>query len=158
MKQRLVANTLRRICHSPLQWPWESNYTRIRTNTSDPVQKNIYRQCTRGYIHIYIFHFNYLHKREKGSPFWENIKIPTFLFFQKHWFGCRTLASLSPSINSARRHVTKQTVLSDMHVPLEHTHEHTRYMANNHIFIQIHKQTAVFYKTWTHSSCCSRET
>lgn len=44
-----------------------------------------------------------------------------------------------------------------MHVPLEHTHGHTHYMANNHIFIQIHQQTAVFYKSWTHGSSCSRE-
>lgn len=27
-----------------------------------------------------------------------------------------------------------------MHVPLEHTHIHTHYMANNHIFIQIHSK------------------
>lgn len=76
MKQRLVVNTKE---NSPLQWLWESNCTHIRTHISEPVQKNIYRQCTRGYIYIYIFHLDYL--QEKGSPFWENINIPTFLFF-----------------------------------------------------------------------------
>lgn len=28
--------------------------THIRTHISDPVQINIYRQCTRGYIYLYI--------------------------------------------------------------------------------------------------------
>lgn len=64
MKQRLVVNTKE---NSPLQWLWESNCTHIRTHISEPVQKNIYRQCTRGYIYIYIFHLDYL--QEKGSPF-----------------------------------------------------------------------------------------
>lgn len=142
MKQRLVANTRRRIRHSPPHWPLKSNYTlthictHARTHTSDPVQKNIYRQCTRGYIHIYIFHLDYLQERKKGSPFWENIKIPTFLFFVKHWFWCRTPASLSLSVSSARRHVTKykQTNDPDMHVPLEHTHIHTLHGQQPHSY------------------------
>lgn len=67
MKQKLVTNTLRRIRRSPLR-PLESNYTRIRTHTSDPVQKNIYRQCTRGYIYIYLFYLDYLQER-KRQPF-----------------------------------------------------------------------------------------
>lgn len=56
---------------------------KLHTHThSDPVQKNIYRQCTKGYIHIYIFYLDYL--QESKAALFENIKIPTFLFFVKH--------------------------------------------------------------------------
>lgn len=72
--------------NSPLQWLWESNCTHIRTHISEPVQKNIYRQCTRGYIYIYIFHLDYL--QEKGSPFLRKYKYSNFSifcrFFVKH--------------------------------------------------------------------------
>lgn len=60
-------------------------HTHPHTHThtsSDPVQKNIYRRCTKGYIHIYIFYLDYL--QESKAALFENIKIPTFLFFVKH--------------------------------------------------------------------------
>lgn len=155
MKQRLVANTLRRIRHSPLHWPLDSNYTHIRTHTSDPVQKNIYRQCTRGYIHIYIFHLDYLQER-KRQPFLRKYKDSNFSLF------CEALILMQNSCVAEPEHqfctqTHNKTTLPDMHVPLEHTHGHTHYMADNHIFIQIHQQTAVLYKIWTHGSSCSRE-
>lgn len=52
-----------------------------------------------------------------------------------------------PEHQSAHGHVPKQTFLSDMHVPLKHTHKHTHYMANKHIVIHKHQQTVVFHKT-----------
>lgn len=39
------------------------NQIHVHTQTSNPVQKNIYRQCTRGYIHIYFF------TEKKRQPF-----------------------------------------------------------------------------------------
>lgn len=108
MKQRLVVNTLRRI-------HLYSGCTHIRTHISEPVQKNIYRQCTRGYIYIYIFHLDYL--QEKGSPFLRKYKYSNFsIFCQALMWMQNYPALLSPSISSARRHVTKQN-RSDMHIP-----------------------------------------
>lgn len=120
MKQKLVANTLRRIRHSPLRWPLESNYTHIRAHTSDPVQKNIYRQCTRGYIHIYIFHLDHLQER-KRQPFLRKYKDSNFSLF------CEALILMQNSCVAEPEHqfrtqTRNKTILSDMHVPLEHTH------------------------------------
>lgn len=116
--------------NSPLQWLWESNCTHI----SEPVQKNIYRQCTRGYIYIYIFHLDHL--QEKGSPFLRKYKYSNFsIFCQALMWMQNYPALLSPSISSARRHVTKQFYLTCTY-PLDHTHRHTHYMANNHIVIK----------------------
>lgn len=100
-----------------------STHSYKHTHTSDPVQKNIYRQCTRGYIYIYIFHLDYLQER-KGSPFGGNRKIETSLLCEALiWM--QNPCVVEPEHQSAHGHVPKQTFLSDMHVPLKHTHGHT---------------------------------
>lgn len=143
MKQRLVANALWRICHSPLCWPLESNYIHIRTHTKDPVKKNIYRQCTRGYIHIYIFHLDYLQER-KRQPFLRKYKDSIFSLF------CEALILMQNSVAEPEHQICTQThnktVLSDMHVHHEHTARHAR----------MHAPTKHSYK-YTSKPQCSTE-
>lgn len=125
--------------NSPLQWLWESNCTHIRTHISEPVQKNIYRQCTRGYIYIYIFHLDYL--QEKGSPFLRKYKYSNFSIFCRFLSSTDVDAELSCVAEPKHQFCTqtcdktKQFYLTCTY-PLDHTHRHTHYMANNHIVIK----------------------
>lgn len=156
MKQRLVANTLRRICHSSLRWPLESNYTHIRTHTSDPVQKNIYRQCTRGYIYIYIFHLDYLQER-KRQPFLRKYKDSNFSLF------CEALILMQNSCTAEPKHQFCTQTRNKTNNPIWHartpgtyTHTYALHGQQSHIHTNT-QQTAVFYKIWANGSSCSRE-
>lgn len=101
-----------------------------------------------------IYFISTIYRREKGSPFWENIKIPTFLFLWSTDFDAELLHCGAERQFCAK--TRNETILSDMHGPFEHTRKHTRYMANNQRFIQTHQQTAAVYEIWTHGSSSSR--
>lgn len=113
-------------------------------HTSDPVQKNIYRQCTRGYIYIYIVHLDYLQER-KRQPFLRKYKDSNFSLF------CEALILMQNSCTAEPEH----QFCTQTRDKTNNSIWHARTPSNIHTYIRTTWPTTTYSYKYTSKLQCS---